>query len=204
MATVILKKLTLRDLCGGKLAMLKVAEKGQLKGTDAEGKETIQPIGRWVPLARIIGHVTSVRPGQSDNGPFIELRGSFKGTNLDTGEIIPNCAKCILPNTVGDLVFSAIQDAGGKPVDFAVDVNVRYAESAAVMYEFQCVSLQDAKPADSVAAIEASLGLSKPALAAPNDPPKIANAPVSEAPAPAPTPEPEKVQAKGKTERKVA
>ena len=144
----ILKKLTIREAIGGKGVILAAAQTGKQK-PDAT-------VGVAVPLLRVIGQCTAIVPGESDNGPYVKLKGMFKATNLITGEILDNIATAILPNMVGDSVAAGIM-SGAKAVDFAVEIDVNYDEDAATMYVFSARSLLAAEPAAPLLGIEALL-----------------------------------------------
>lgn len=133
--TKLLKKLTIRTFIGSKLDILAYALSAFPNGKP-DGKSAGDP----VPVLRVLGNVTSFKAGESDFGSYVELRGDFHATNLQTGEILESCNKCILPSVVGDGVASAIHN-GAESVQFAVELDVRYAEKAATMYEFDARTL---------------------------------------------------------------
>lgn len=173
----ILRKLTIRDMIGGKTAILDVAKTGRASDTASEGSP--------VPLLMVVGHVTGVKPGEGDNGSFVKLMGSFEGTNLQTGEIVPDVGMAILPNFVSTQIASAIQ-SGAESVQFAVQIDVKYKESAAVGYEFEAKSLLPVQESDAIKAIKAQMTANGIALPQPVKTPQLA-APQSTAPTPAPT-----------------
>lgn len=166
MATVgtkLLKKLTVRTFIGGKADILAYAMTGR-KDKESEGSE--------VPLIRILGNVTGYKSGESDFGSYVEMRGEFHATNLQTGEILESVSKCILPSVVGDSVAAAIH-GGAEAVEFAVELDVRFSEKAATMYEFSARTLIAPKAPKAINALmerlqSQGIEMTKPlALAAP-------------------------------------
>lgn len=152
MASKILKKLTIRDVIGNKAAILAYAMMGQTVSKDATGKEVRSASGSAVPLLRVLGQVTGFKAGESDYGSYVELKGAFQGTNLQTGEITEGVSKCILPDAVGEPLANAMHN-GAESVEFAVEIFVKYNETAATMYEYEAMSLlkpQTPKPIESL------------------------------------------------------
>lgn len=184
--TQLLRKLTIATAIGSKSAILEIAQQGR-PSKDA-------PEGSFVPMLRVIGRVFKAKPGsvsrvmpngETMESEFLKLTGEFSATNLETGEVFPNVATCILPNFVADTIGSALAD-GAESVDFAIELTVRFKEKAATMYEFGCNSLIPIAKASSVSDIEAklaSLGIEATA------PRKLLAAPAP-APEAAPTPAP--------------
>lgn len=164
----ILRKLTVRDAVGGRAEILKAAQSGTETIT-VDGKQKLAPTGKKVPLLQVLGRVSSVKPGESDNGPYLKLKGMFEGTNLVTGEVFHNVSECILPNFVADSIGEAVAE-GANSVDFAVVISVQYDESAVTMYKFSAESKMPARPSDAASAIRAQLleqGIVLPGLPAP-------------------------------------
>lgn len=193
----IIRKLTIREAIGGKGEILKAAQSGR-KAEDAKTGDPVQ-------ILQVIGRCTGYVPGESDNGPYVKLKGEFQGVNLLTGEVIENIATAILPNFVGDLVAGAVQ-SGAESVDFAVVISVNYNEDAATMYEFTAESLLPPQQSKAIAGIlgqlqAAGVALPAPAKLAALAAPAPAAAPAA-APAPAETPAAVPA-AKGKEKAKV-
>jgi hypothetical protein len=151
----LLKKLTLRTFIGSKADILAYALTGRMVAKGKDGKDVqVGSTGEPVPLMRVLGNVTGYRTGQSDFGEYAELKGNFHATNLQTGEILEDCTKCILPGVVGDSVASAMA-AGAESVQFAIELDARYSEKAATMYEFDARTLvkpQTPKPINDLMA----------------------------------------------------
>lgn len=185
--TKLLKKLTIRTFIGGKPEVLAYAMTGrpQRAKVDKDQKPVLEKDGKTpvmegygaegqpVPLMRVLGACTGFKAGESDFGSYVEMRGAFQATNLQTGEVIDGLTKCILPSVVGEAVAGALQ-GGGESVEFAIEIDTRYHEAAATMYEFDCRSLlkpQAPKAIESLAAklAQAGIEMTKPLA--------IANAP---------------------------
>lgn len=143
----LVKKLTIKTLVGGKMEILAAALTGR------EGKANK---GDPVPLVRIIGQVTGYKTGTTDLGDFVELRGSFLGTNLVTGEQMDNVSRAIMPDVVGDAVAAAIK-GGAEAAQFAVEIDVTYDEAAATSYVYSVRSLLKVSVAAPVLGIMAQL-----------------------------------------------
>lgn len=127
----LVKKLTIKTLIGGKMDILAAALTGR------EGKANK---GDPVPLMRVVGQVTGYKTGTTDLGDFVELRGSFLGTNLITGEQMDNVSRAIMPDVVGDAIAAAIKN-GAEAAEFAVEIDVTYDEAAATSYVYSVRSL---------------------------------------------------------------
>lgn len=164
----ILKKLTIRDMVGGKPAILAAAQMGRADGTDDKGKACkVGSEGKEVPILRVVGQVNGFKAGESDNGSYVELKGTFQGLNLITGEVVNNVARCILPNAISEPLAAALANGSTESADFAVEISVAYQESAAVMYVFSARSLMKSAPAAPVQDILARLEASGVRMTAP-------------------------------------
>lgn len=180
MGQKLLRKLTLKEIVGGKAEILKVAQLGCIKGKDEAGKEIILPLGEVMPLCMILGRVSGYKPGESDLGSYIKLLGAFEATNLQSGEVVTMNGACILPNFIADAIGAALQN-GADSVEFAVKVNVQYKEAAATMYEYSAESLLPPTESAPITGLKAMLASQGVAL------PKPANMLALDAPAPEPT-----------------
>jgi len=145
----LLRKLTIRTAVGSKADILAAAMTGRERDKD--------PVGEPVPILRVVGHVNGYKTGQSDYGDYVELKGSFQGTNLLTGEVTDGVNTAILPDVVGESVAQALK-GGAEAAQFAVEIDVAYVEKAATMYEFSTRTLLKPQTAAPVAGILAQLG----------------------------------------------
>lgn len=148
----ILKKLTIRSAVGSKQEILAYAMTGQTVSKTAEGKDVRSSKGSDVPLLRILGQVVGFKAGASDYGSYVELRGTFVATNLQTGEVTDGVSRCILPDAIGEPLANAIH-TGAEAVEFAVEIYVSFNEDAAVMYEFNARNLLPASTPQPVQAL---------------------------------------------------
>lgn len=148
--TKILKRLTIRDFIGSKMALLAYAQRGIKKEGDK--------LGEAVPIMRVIGQVTGYRVGESRDGgsSWVECRGTFQATNLQTGEMQKSVAKMILPNVVSEPLAAALM-GGADTADFAVEIDVVFDETTATMYYFEARTLMEVETAKPVAGILARL-----------------------------------------------
>lgn len=192
MAAKILRKLTIKEAVGGKAELLKIAQTGKEKPDSSTGKA--------IPILMVIGQAHGAVAGESDNGPYLKLKGEFEATNLVTGEIIPNVSTAILPNFVADMIASAMKANSDNPVDFGITFSVSYDETAATMYKFDAESLMPAEPARAVSAIKARLQQAGIALPTPVNVLALAAPAATNAPAPSPS-EPAEVPGTKKTKK---
>lgn len=143
-----------------------------------------------VPLFRIFGSASDVRPGNSDNGPFVALKGRFEAVSLlpdqDTGEIRDEtfvAPECFLPEPTHSILVGELtaKNSEGKRVvdslDFAFEVGVKAAKNP-VGYEYVCMPLVEHQGSDPLSALREKVkalppvlpGVAKPAaLEAPKD-----------------------------------
>lgn len=168
--TKLLKKLTIRTFIGGKADILAYAMQGrpQREKKDKDGKQVFEKDGKTpvmegygeegvsVPLMRVLGNVTGYATGDSDFGPYTKLKGQFQATNLQTGEVLEGCSLAILPAVVADNVAGAIL-AGAESVQFAVEMDTRFSEKAATMYEFEARTLLKPQTPDPLKALMDSM-----------------------------------------------
>jgi hypothetical protein len=104
----LLKKLTIRTAVGSKAEILAYAQTGK----ESEKATTGAP----VPILRVMGAVSTFKPGESDFGPYVSLIGQFKATNLQTGETFQNISKCLLPSVVSDMIAAALAQGVGRAI----------------------------------------------------------------------------------------
>lgn len=157
--TAILRKLTIRECVGTKAAILAIAQTGKANPEAVTGKK--------IPILRVLGQVQAIQPDEGDNGPYVKLRGQFQGTNLQTGEVFENAPVALLPNMIADLLAAAFVGGKGESVNFAVEIDVAYDETAATMYTYSARSLLKAQTAAPVIGILAQLATEGIALTQP-------------------------------------
>lgn len=161
MATKIVSKLTARHLGFTKTALLKLV-------MDEANKD------KTVPLYKIIGQVHGSRTGVGQDGePWIMFTGSFLATNLQTGELITS-PQAALPKHISALLFDAVKNAEGQPVEFGFQIGAKVSEKSATGYEYEVDSLIEQRIADPLAALAARAGVAIPQLAAPEVKPETA------------------------------
>lgn len=118
-----------------------------------------------IPLYRVFGSGADLRAGQSDNGPFVALKGRFEAISLvpdpDTGEVSGQvfvAPECFLPEPTHSILVSELsqKDADGKRVvnslDFAFEVGVKASKNP-IGYEYVCMPLMDHTGSDPLAAL---------------------------------------------------
>lgn len=107
------------------------------------------------PVMRVLGHVTDLKGGQSDFGPWVALLGTFEATNLLTGEVYA-ASKALLPSIISELVEAQLAHAQKGDTDaslqFAVDVTVCPDDSVAIGYTYGVIPLiqKAADPLDNL------------------------------------------------------
>jgi hypothetical protein len=122
-----------------------------------------------VPLYRVFGSGADVRTGNSDNGPFVALKGRFEAVSLvadpETGEVSGQvfvAPECFLPEPTHSILVAELtqKDADGKRVvsslDFAFEVGVKAAKNP-VGYEYVCVPLMEHTGSDPLAALRSKV-----------------------------------------------
>ena len=122
------------------------------------------------PIMRVLGHVEELKHGETDNGPWIALLGTFEATNLLTGETF-NASKCFLPDVLGDMVVAQLQRAKAEDanaaIQFGADVGIKLEPSSAVGYTYMATPLTQ-KSADPLEALRLEVSQKAPLqLAAP-------------------------------------
>jgi len=163
----ILRKLTIRN-CGWPVADIKDAL--TIEKTDAtSGKKSYRMDGEKA-LLKIVGRSTAAKPGQSDNGEYVKLLGSFHAVNLVTGETFES-GQCILPNFVSEQLAAALVES--QAVEFALEIGVKADDASVTGYVFTVRPLIKPEPTDGMRKLLAAAGMSAPPkLEAPADAPK--------------------------------
>lgn len=165
-----LKKLTVRDLMGRKVAQ--VAQVIELLAAGAKFANGDGPKPAPVALCRIYGRTDKAKPGSSDLGEYVRFVGEFVGVNLLTGERMGS-GSCILPGAAEANVYGSIGplDERGhakNTVEFAIEVYAVYDAESATGYVYEVRSLVEARASDPMQALLQLAGADKPALPSPN------------------------------------
>jgi hypothetical protein len=109
------RKITISDVCG------KVA-----KGSITEPKN----------LMNVLARVTSMKPQETQYGPYIDFRGQFEATNLETGEIHQG-SRMIVPSIVEQELEAAFEGSESDGVILAAfTVGVQPSERGSMGYEY--------------------------------------------------------------------
>ena len=136
-------------------------------------------------LCRIYGYAQGYTAGVSDFGEFIKFAGSFRGVNLDTGEVSEAPQVILQPFLAA--AFKSALDAPERsgPVQFAFLIRAVYDPSAAAKYRYAVLDLLPPAVSDPLAELEARmLGAPAATPALPPAAPAPAPAPAASAPAP--------------------
>lgn len=131
----LIKKISVRDVFGGKAEILKVVM------SDQEKKH---------PIMRVVGIASGMRTGESDNGPWTGLKGQFSATNLVTGQEFRS-GQCFMPDVANDLVVGALMAEDSSAVEFGFIIYASYDETAATSYIYSAEPLVKPKENDPLA-----------------------------------------------------
>src|SRR5712692_5487556 len=111
-----LRKITVKTVCGG--------DNEDFKGELLEKlmKDRTKPI----VLMRVWGTARRLKPGESDNGPFVKFLGAFRALNVETGELF-RAPVVLLPKFLEDELAGAMGSGDNvQPVEFALEVFAKY------------------------------------------------------------------------------
>lgn len=148
MANSIIKKITIKDVCG-----------------------TVQKPESATTLMRVVGIAKDFDTGTTTFGEFIKFKGQFRAINIATGEAFDSGAM-ILPDIANNLIFGALSSEGANAVEFAFDLAIKPSKSP-TGYDYTVQSLIESKEADPLSALLA-VAPDLPALPAPEKPAKKA------------------------------
>jgi hypothetical protein len=129
--------------------------------------------------AHIIGVVEKTEAGVTSLGEYIAFIGSFKATNLETGEVYRS-KKCLLPGVASDALEDAVNGSEGGAVEFAIEIGIKrnikknaQGEEVGVGYEYTMKPLIEMdETADPLARLESRIPKAIPALASVPETPK--------------------------------
>jgi hypothetical protein len=109
------------------------------------------------PAMRVLGVVRNVQTGTSDYGDWVKFKGSFKATNLLTGEEF-NSSALMLPEVASDLLDTAIQSVGDdfESIECAFDIGLKGADTS-IGYEYTVTPLVEMSTSDPIVALEKQL-----------------------------------------------
>lgn len=112
------------------------------------------------PLYTIIGIVNGAKPGATDKGDYVRLVGSFKATNLHTGDVYQS-GVCILPNFLGEPLGMAAMKPGAQGVQFALTMKAKKAPKSVAGFEYTAESVLPVAAHDPLAVLEETLKADK-------------------------------------------
>lgn len=126
--------------------------------------------GATVAVAHFIGLAEAIETGTSQFGEWVAFTGSFKGTNLETGEVF-RAKKCLLPDIASDALQDAVANSEGNPVEFALEIGIRRVikldpkgNEVGMGYEYTMRPLIEMDEAsDPLAALDAKVAKALPA-----------------------------------------
>jgi hypothetical protein len=142
MANSILKKITVKDVCG-----------------------EIKKPATTTWLVRVVGIARDYEIGTTNFGQFVRFKGQFRAIKIETGEVFDSGAM-ILPDIANNLIYGALSQDGSNAVEFAFDLGVKPSKSP-TEYDYIVSSLIESKEADPLAAL-LSNAPALPALPAPS------------------------------------
>lgn len=110
-------------------------------------------------LYSLIGMAHGVRSGESDNGPFCALLGSFEATNYSTGEVFQS-GQCFVPRAVEDVMIASLRagqkEDKGASIQFGIEVGVKLSDTP-IGYEYTVRNLVKTTNADPLASLRAAM-----------------------------------------------
>ncbi len=130
-----INKISVSEVCGNVKVIVKDMKDGAKK-----------------PIMRIIGLANGTQSGESDNGPWVALKGEFKAVNLlDKEEYVSG--KCFLPRGISDLVAGQLGD-DVKKVQFAFDIIIVEDLESQVGYHYEAEPLLKPQENNALAMLE--------------------------------------------------
>lgn len=148
------------------IAAVNKLPKGGFKGITGE-----------VFVMRILGVCRAVEVVTSPYGEAIKLKGEFRATGQDGAESVSGV--CYLPDVLTDMIAGAVENAEGRPVEFAFDIFALPDETSTVGYVYDVRSLTQMEPTDAIKRLASNLPA--PALPAPTPVPEQQVLPGTEA-----------------------
>lgn len=139
----ILKKITIKDVCG------------RTRIIAPEGHKDGDPIPDRL-LMLVMGMVTRVSDGNAQYGDFIKLHGQFEATNLSNNKQFAAGA-CILPDVANDMVHAQFAAEGVTTVQFAFRIGVKVNDSVAIGYEYYAEPVVSMAENDPLAALRKAI-----------------------------------------------
>lgn len=79
--------------------------------------------GTHKATVHVVGIVEKTEAGVTSLGEYIAFIGTFKATNLETGEVYRS-KKCLLPGVASDALEDAVNGAEGGQVEFAMEIGI--------------------------------------------------------------------------------
>ena len=140
----LLKKITTKDICGD----VRMIVNG---GDDPAMKEGEQKL-----LYRILGQVISANEKETDKGPYIDMKGRFRATNLLDGEEYA-AGRCILVDEASIPIMAQLKMDQIAGVEFAYDIGITARADAIRGYEYYVIPLMDAAEDDPLERLAANL-----------------------------------------------
>jgi hypothetical protein len=140
-----LKKITVRDVIGGKVPVKQIPEHGE-----------------ELHLCDIYGQARRLITGETDYGPYVKFKGSFEGVAAwgdKAGEIF-RAPNCILPDVAADELENMLTAAGVSAVNFAYRISIVGDEQSNIGYFYKCEQIMDTDQADPLDALRLELAKS--------------------------------------------
>ncbi|MFA7334724.1 MAG: hypothetical protein AB7Q37_18780 [Pyrinomonadaceae bacterium] len=141
-----IKKITVKNVCGGDLKSLLPKEGGART------------------IARIFGVASGKTDGVSHFGgepsPWVKFSGQFQGINTVTGEEFKSFT-CLLPELGANLLGLALESSDGSPVEFGFDIAISGTDTP-IGYQFEVTPLVELKIADLLGGLLARVSETAP------------------------------------------
>lgn len=116
----LVKKITNRDVLGNVKALVRESGKKE---------------GEVIPGYTVIGQVINYTTGESDNGPWVKLKGRFRATRASDDEVFAS-AVAMLPDEATDPICAALTLDDVSSIDMAFSVDVRIEDDSITGYVY--------------------------------------------------------------------
>jgi hypothetical protein len=123
-----------------------------------------------IPMMKVWGIATRMKPGSSDYGTYVKFNGQFRAVNIADGAIFRS-STMLLPKFLEDdlagIIGVGAADGKTPQVEFGFELSVKYDKTSATKYVYMAENIVEAQDTDQLMKLD-SLVLGK-ALPAPKE-----------------------------------
>ena len=120
---------------------------------------------KQIELMDVYGLCRKALPDSSEHGEYVKFRGSFRATNLETGEAFES-GSVILPRVAEEVLAGAFSDDTSE-IQFGFRVVVKYDKDSVTKYVYSVIPLLSPAENDPVTLLENKIAENFKQLAAP-------------------------------------